>query len=87
MQEVSTRHDHQSYDSNHMNSIVLPQALKTLLPSAMYQFCVGGLYRKNERLFLAGKVPQWMFFVTSGEVSLERMGILNHPGFRGDGLS
>jgi CRP/FNR family transcriptional regulator, dissimilatory nitrate respiration regulator len=79
MQEVSTRHDHKSYDSNHMDSMFLPQALKTLLPSAMYQFCVGALYRKNERLFLAGKVPQWMFFVTSGEVSLERMGIQGAP--------
>lgn len=67
------------YDSNHMNTVVLPQALKALLPQEICPSCVGVLYRKNQRLFLTGKVPQWMFFVTSGEVSLERTGIQGEP--------
>jgi len=63
------------YDLNHMNPMVLPPTLKALLPQALCQVCVGALYRKNERLFLTGRRPQWMFFVTSGEVTLQRTGL------------
>lgn len=58
-----------------MNPVILPPTLKALLPQEICQFCVGHLYRKNERLFLTGNVPKWMFFVISGEVTLERMGL------------
>ena len=30
---------------------------------------------KNERLFLVGARPEWMFYVVSGEVTLERTGL------------
>lgn len=75
MAEVSSRHAVWSYDLNHMNPVILPPVLKALLPQDICQFCVGGLYRKNDRLFLTGKIPQWMFFVVSGEVILERTGL------------
>jgi CRP-like cAMP-binding protein len=58
-----------------MNPTILPPSLQTLLPPAICQFCVGALYRKNERLFVAGASPHWMFFVTSGEVTLQRTGL------------
>lgn len=58
-----------------MHPVILPATLKALLPQDVCHFCVGGLYRKNERLFVTGKVPQWMFFVISGEVTLERTGL------------
>ncbi len=41
--------------------------------------CVGGLYKKNEPLFRAGKVPEWMFYVISGEVTLVRLGLQGDP--------
>ncbi|MFM6989799.1 MAG: Crp/Fnr family transcriptional regulator [Rhodoferax sp.] len=55
--------------------MLLPPTLQALLPQALGQFCVGELYRKNERLFLTGVRPQWMFFVTAGEVTLQRTGL------------
>jgi CRP-like cAMP-binding protein len=57
-----------------MNTLVLPSALKALLPPDMHCACEGALIRKNARLFLAGKMPEWMFYVVSGEVTLERTG-------------
>ena len=58
-----------------MTQLVLPAPLKALLPAAMHGGCEGALYRKGERLFLTGQQPQWMFFVVSGEVTLERTGL------------
>lgn len=58
-----------------MNTVVLPPTLKALFPQDICRFCVGGLYCKSERLFVAGKAPRWMFFVISGEVTLERTGL------------
>ena len=54
---------------------MLPMALRQLLPTDLHASCVGGLYRRNERLFLTGQQPQWMFFVVQGEVTLERAGL------------
>jgi len=64
-----------AYDSDHMKTLVLPPALKTLLPPDMHCACEGALIRKNTRVFLAGKMPEWMFYVVSGEVTLERTGL------------
>ena len=58
-----------------MHPVILPPTLQALLPQALCQSCVGELYRKNEWLFLTGVRPQWMFFVTSGEVTLQRTGL------------
>ncbi len=55
--------------------MVLPAALKVLLPEDMQCDCEGALFRKNERVFRAGTLPEWMFYVVAGEVTLERNGL------------
>lgn len=64
-----------AYDPNHMKRLVLPPALKVLLPPPLHSACEGAMYKKNERLFLTGLAPQWMFYVVAGEVTLERTGL------------
>jgi len=68
-----------AYDRSHMKSVVLPPSLKTLLPPQIHELCTGAFYKRNERLFLTGKIPQWMFYVIAGEVSLERTGLQGEP--------
>jgi CRP-like cAMP-binding protein len=68
-----------AYDHDHMTMLVLPPALKTLLPPGMHCDCEGALIRKGARVFLAGKMPAWMFYVVSGEVTLERTGLHGEP--------
>lgn len=68
-----------AYDRSHMKSVVLPPSLKALLPPQIHGLCTGAFYTKNERLFLTGKVPQWMFYVIAGEVTLERTGLQGEP--------
>jgi CRP-like cAMP-binding protein len=63
------------YDLDHMKSIVLPPTLKTLLPPEIQGECEAGLIKKQDRVFLAGSMPVWMFYVISGEVTLERSGM------------
>jgi len=41
----------------------------------MHELCEGAYYKKHQRLFLIGERPHWMFFVVSGEVTLERTGL------------
>jgi CRP-like cAMP-binding protein len=62
-----------------MNSLVLPPSLKALLPADMHCNCVGSLIRKGARVFDAGKMPVWMFYVVAGEVTLERAGVHGEP--------
>jgi len=62
-----------------MKSVVLPPSLKTLLPPQIHELCTGAFYKRNERLFLTGKIPQWMFYVIAGEVTLERTGLQGEP--------
>jgi CRP-like cAMP-binding protein len=62
-----------------MKSVVLPPSLKTLLPPEIHELCTGAFYKKNERLFLTGKIPQSMFYVVAGEVTLERTGLQGEP--------
>jgi CRP-like cAMP-binding protein len=62
-----------------MNSLVLPPSLKALLPADMHSNCVGSLIRKGARVFDAGKMPVWMFYVVTGEVTLERAGVHGEP--------
>ena len=62
-----------------MKQVILPSSLKTLLPAPIHALCVGAFYKKNERLFLTGKTPEWMFYVVNGEVTLERTGIQGEP--------
>jgi len=63
------------YDQSHMNSVILPAALKALLPPTFHTRCEGARFPKNERIFLTGRKPEWMFYVVSGEVTLERTGL------------
>ena len=58
-----------------MKSIVLPPTLKALLPPEIQRECEAGLIKKQDRVFLAGAMPVWMFYVISGEVTLERSGV------------
>jgi CRP-like cAMP-binding protein len=48
--------------------------LKTLLPQAIHSLCTHKHLKKGTLLFKTGKKPEWMFFVLSGEVTLERLG-------------
>lgn len=66
------------YDSDHMSDIqkkVLPPELLALLPETLWQQCVWLSCPKGMRLFPQGKKPEHMFYVTSGEVVLQRIGM------------
>ena len=58
-----------------MKQMILPPPLKALLPADIQCHCEGAFFKKNERVFLAGKKPAWMFYVVSGELILERTGL------------
>lgn len=58
-----------------MKEMVLPPALKLLLPTAIQSVCEGAWFKKNERVFLIGEKPRWMFYVVTGEVTLQRSGL------------
>ena len=68
-----------SYDQSHMKSMILPTALKALLPPSFQARCEGARFAKNERIFLTGARPEWMFYVVSGEITLERTGLQGEP--------
>jgi CRP-like cAMP-binding protein len=82
IEEISFRHGgsillqlETPYDLHHMKQMVLPPPLKALLPQGIQGLCEGALFKRNERVFLAGDKPAWMFYVVSGEVVLERTGL------------
>jgi len=52
----------------------LPLALQELLPEKLWHECVFLPCIKGERLFPQGKKPEQMFYVSSGEVVLQRLG-------------
>jgi CRP-like cAMP-binding protein len=68
-----------SYDQSHMKRAILPAALKALLPATFHARCEGARITRNERVFVAGTKPEWMFYVVSGEVILERTGLRGEP--------
>jgi CRP-like cAMP-binding protein len=55
------------------------QELAALLPAALREYCGSASYARGERLFSAGEKPKYMFFISSGEVLLERMGMQGAP--------
>jgi CRP-like cAMP-binding protein len=67
----------EGYDQNHMTSSVSPiqPELRELLPPRLHDLCVTSAYAKGDRLFETGKKPAHMFFIASGEVILERLGV------------
>ena len=63
-----------------MNTLVVPTALRALLPEGSVVACAAGRCERNALLFRRGERPVWMFYVVSGEVVLER------PGRQGDAV-
>src|SRR5450830_1818595 len=53
----------------------IPQELADLLPAGLHAFCMTSTHGKDERLFVTGEKPVYMFFIASGEAVLERLGI------------
>lgn len=53
--------------------------LKELLPSALHEKCRAAVYARGERIFALGDKPVVMFFVTAGEVVLERTALQGDP--------
>lgn len=49
--------------------------LAGLLPTSMLQHCETRCVKKGERLFATGNKPAHMFYVGSGEIVLERLGL------------
>ncbi len=52
----------------------LPAELAQLLPSHLHALCVSGPVARGTCLFETGRLPVAMFFVSTGEVVLERLG-------------
>jgi len=66
------------YDFDHMNTLnvnKLPVELQKLLPAQLQPLCIWLHGAKGEQLFPQGKKPDRMFYVVSGEVVLQRLGI------------
>lgn len=65
------------YDRNHMKPSFtqIHQDLSELLPKGLHTFCMTSAYKKGDRLFATGDKPFHMFFIGSGEVVLERLGM------------
>ncbi|HRQ36136.1 MAG TPA: Crp/Fnr family transcriptional regulator [Chiayiivirga sp.] len=53
---------------------VLPNALEQLLPPALRAATEDVPLNRGDRMFRQGQRPRWMYFVTRGEVVLERVG-------------
>ena len=64
-----------AYDLNHMEEelIKFSSPLEALLPHSVLVLCTHKHLKKSTLLFKTGKKPEWMFFVLSGEVTLERL--------------
>jgi CRP/FNR family transcriptional regulator, dissimilatory nitrate respiration regulator len=76
MAKVLMKTPQHRYDHNHMapSFTQIHQELAELLPADLLAACVTSSYAKGECLFTAGEKPFYMFFISSGEVLLERMG-------------
>jgi CRP-like cAMP-binding protein len=77
MAEVLMKTARHCYDFNHMPSSFtqIHQELADLLPADLRAVCITARYTKGERLFGVGEKPQHMYFISSGEVLLERIGM------------
>lgn len=53
--------------------------LAELLPVALHAGCQTVTYKKGDTLFVVGDKPQAMFFIESGEVVLQRLGLQGEP--------
>ncbi|HAF45192.1 MAG: hypothetical protein A2100_02310 [Sideroxydans sp. GWF2_59_14] len=59
---------------------ILPSALAELLPATLHVLCATITLGKGSYLFKAGRKPACMYFVVSGELTLER------PGAQGESI-
>ena len=55
--------------------VVLPEALRNLLPAGLLPLCTPSPCTRADRLFRQGKKTTHMLFVAEGEVVLQRLGI------------
>jgi CRP/FNR family transcriptional regulator, dissimilatory nitrate respiration regulator len=60
-------------------SFTLPADLVTLLPEPLIALCKDEHFKRSTHLFKVGQRPEWMFFVLTGEVTLQRVGIQGEP--------
>lgn len=61
------------HDNNHMNN-PLPKELIQLLPSGLLDSCQAIQLSKADRLFIEGKGPRYLYYVSDGEIALIRHG-------------
>jgi len=55
--------------------VPFPSSLEQLLPPKLLELCEPLSCKPESTLFLTGAPPHWMYFVTHGEVVLERHGL------------
>jgi CRP-like cAMP-binding protein len=60
-----------AYDFDHMD-LYIPTPLRELLPAPLLKQCVAYAFSKGDYLFHLGKVPEYMFYIVSGEAVLSR---------------
>lgn len=52
--------------------LYIPEPLRELLPAPLLKQCVAHAFDKGDYLFHLGRVPEYMFFIVSGEAVLSR---------------
>ena len=52
--------------------IYIPEPLRELLPAPLLKQCVAHAFNKGDYLFHLGNIPEYMFFIVSGEAILSR---------------
>jgi CRP/FNR family transcriptional regulator, dissimilatory nitrate respiration regulator len=57
----------------------LPPEVEMLLPGCLHALCETARYAKGSVLFEVGKRPTSMFYVSAGEVTLQRHGVQGEP--------
>lgn len=52
--------------------LYIPEPLRELLPAPLLKQCVAHAFNKGDYLFHLGNIPEYMFFIVSGEAILSR---------------
>ena len=52
--------------------IYIPEPLRELLPAPLLKQCLAHAFNKGDYLFHLGNIPEYMFFIVSGEAILSR---------------
>jgi CRP/FNR family transcriptional regulator, dissimilatory nitrate respiration regulator len=71
----------EAYDFHHMpkDASALPSEVQMLLPARLHAACETARYPKGAHLFDMGRRPTFMFYVSAGEVTLQRHGVEGEP--------